>query len=121
MKPVRTIELTHAAPIEDRNHGRTPAVLLVLDERNDLIRAAARFYPAASDREIARRLRTALLRYQTGRWRRDRAEATCPPQHRGTLTATLWMILKTRDALVAERTIRRALAATATRGPAFEV
>ena len=42
------------------------------------------------------------------------------PQHRGKLTATLWMILKTRDIQVAERTIRRALAAP-TRGPAFEV
>ena len=33
------------------------------------------------------------------------------PPRRGKLTATLWMILKTRDIQVAERTIRRALAA----------
>ncbi|MCK1341958.1 hypothetical protein IVB38_39835 [Bradyrhizobium sp. 38] len=70
-------------PIDDPNHGRTPAVLLMLAERNDLIRAAARFFPAASARDIARRLRSALLHYQTGSWRRDRDESTCPMLRRG--------------------------------------
>src|SRR5580704_30220 len=84
MKPVRTIELTHAAAIDGSSHGRTPAVLLVLDERNALIRAAARFYPGDSDREIARRLHRALAIYRSSRWqRRDCIEATCPAQHRG--------------------------------------
>lgn len=91
---------------------------LVLDERGKLLVEAARFYPGLSNREAARQLHTALSRYRDGRWRRDCSEALCPPQHRGKLIATLWMILKTRDVLVAERTIRRALA---TRGPRFEV
>jgi hypothetical protein len=91
---------------------------LVINERDALIRAAAKFFSGASDREVARRLHDALSIYRGGRWRRDRSETTCPPQHRGKLTATLWTILKTRDVPVGERTIRRALAAP-TRGPAF--
>jgi hypothetical protein len=110
MKPVRTIELTHAAAIDGSSHGRTPAVLLVLDERNALIRAAARFYPGDSDREIARRLHRALAIYRSSRWqRRDCIEATCPAQHRGKLMQAMWLILKTRDYVPSEMTIRRAL------------
>jgi hypothetical protein len=118
MKPVHTIELTHAAPLDGRGHGRTPAVQLLIDERDNLIRAAAKFYPGAGDREVARRLRAALSIYRNGRWRRDRAEATCPLQHKRKLLQVMWLILKTRDALVSDRTVRRALAAS-TRGPAF--
>ena len=110
MKPLR-----HPLVPDGRGH-RTPATLLVLDERDALLIEAAKFYPGASDREIARQLRTALSTYRNGRWRRDRSEATCPVQHRGKLTATLWAILKTKDALVSDRTIRRALA-TPTHGP----
>ncbi|MEY9131929.1 hypothetical protein ACVMII_000797 [Bradyrhizobium diazoefficiens] len=118
MKPVHAIETANAAPI--RSHGRTRAVELLISERNALIRDAARFYPGCTDREVARQLLIALARYRNGRWRRDRVEATCPAQHRGKLVQALWLILKTRDVPVSERTIRRALAAP-TRGPRFEV
>ena len=83
MKPLRH-------PLMPVGHGRTPAVQLLLDERAKLLIAAAQFYPGASDREVARRLRMALTVYRDGRWRRDRAELTCPVQHRG-LTALLWI------------------------------
>jgi hypothetical protein len=53
------------------------------------MREAARFFPGASDREVARRLHSALVIYRGGRWHRDRSEATCPAQHRGKLTQTL--------------------------------
>ena len=119
MRPVRTIELTHAAAID--GHGRTRAVELLISERNALIRAAAKFYPGCSGREIARQLHTALLRYHGGRWQRDRSETSCPPQHKGKLVQVMWMILKTNDAPVGARTIRRALTAAATRGPPFEM
>src|SRR4249919_2715441 len=118
MKPVHAIDLTHATPVDVRGHGRTPAVQLLIDETQALIRAAAKFFPGASDREVARRLHTALSIYRNGRWCRDRSEATCPPQHKGKLLQVMWMILKTRDVLVSKRTIRRALAAP-TRGPPF--
>ncbi|MBR0870040.1 hypothetical protein JQ633_06705 [Bradyrhizobium tropiciagri] len=82
---------------------------LALDERDRLLIAAAGFYPGHSGREIARQFRVRLSRYRNGRWRRDRTELTCPLQYRGTLTQVLWMILKTRDAIPGDRTIRSAL------------
>jgi hypothetical protein len=64
MKPLR-----HPLVPDGRGH-RTPQTLLLLDERDKLLIEAARFYPGASDREVGRLLRIALLRYQNGRWRR---------------------------------------------------
>jgi hypothetical protein len=110
MKPVRVADLTHSTPLDGRGHGRTPAVQLLIDERNALIRDAARFYPGCRDREVARQLLIALARFRHGRWRRDRIEATCPAQHRGKLVQVLWLILKTIDATPSDRTVRAALA-----------
>ena len=107
MKQHRPSAFVDAAPV---GHGRTPAVLLLIGERNDLIRSASKFFPGCRDREIARQLHAALSRYRDGRWRRDSAEALCPPQHRDKLTEVLWMILKTRDRMPSERLIRLVLA-----------
>ncbi len=117
MRPVRTIELTQAAPIEARGHGRTRAVELLISERNTLIRDAARFYPGCRDREVARQLLIALARFRNGRWLRDRSKMTCPPQHRGKLVQVLWLILKTIDAIPSDRTVRAALAQSRTQTP----
>ena len=76
---------------------RTPATMLLIDERDKLLIEAAKFFPGCSDREIARRLHAALSRYRGGRWRRDRAEALCPVQHRGKLVQTMWCLLKVSD------------------------
>jgi hypothetical protein len=108
MKPHRPSAFADAAPVDGRSHGRTPAVQLLIDERNDLIRTAAKFYPGCSDREIARRLRTALSIYRDGRWERDRRD-TCPKQHRGKLTEILYLLLRVHDHVPSEPTIRRAL------------
>jgi hypothetical protein len=89
---------------------RSPSTLLMIDERDALLRDAAAHYPGLSDREVARRLRTALVTYQNGRWRRDRVENLCPPQHAGKLMALCWAMLKTRDHVPSERTIRAVLA-----------
>ena len=43
MKSVRDTDLTLAVSIDGRSHGRTPAVRLVLDERDKLLVEAARF------------------------------------------------------------------------------
>jgi hypothetical protein len=88
---------------------RTPRTLLAIDERDRYLIEAARHFPGASDREVARRLRTALLRYREGRWRRSRADLNCP-HDAGTITAVLWMLLKVRDAIPSERLIRLVLA-----------
>lgn len=96
-----------AAPLDGRGH-RSNETLLRIDERDALLRAAAKHFPG-SGREAARQVRIHLERYGNGRWRRDRAEERCPPQHAGTITALLWAILKTRDHTPSEMVIRRAL------------
>ena len=101
--------MKHERFLEGRGK-RTPSTLLMIDERDALLVEAARFFPGCSDREIARRLRTSLVTYQNGRWRRDRVEALCPPQHTGKLTAVMWAILKTKDYVVSERLLRTVLA-----------
>jgi hypothetical protein len=87
---------------------RTPATLLRLDERDRYLVEAARHFPGQSDREIARRLRSRLLIYQQGRWRRSRADPTSPHEA-GTLAALMWMLLKVADRVPSERLIRAAL------------
>ena len=110
MKPLRHALLADAVPLERGPGERTPQTLLLIDERDELVRAAARFFGAGlSDRELARRLRHVLSVYREGRWRRDRSEPTCPTRHRGRLDEVLWMILKTRDAVPSERLLRLVL------------
>jgi hypothetical protein len=110
MRPLRATDLTDAEPF-DRRGRRTPQTLLLIDERDALLRvAAARFCNGMSDREAARYLRSRLLVYQQGAWRRERIETTCPPRHAGKLAALLWLLLKTRDHVPSTMTIRRDLA-----------
>ena len=97
------------ASVPDNRGKRTPRTLLAIDERDRYLIEAARHFSGASDREIARRLRIALLRYREGAWRRTRGEAICPPRHAGRLEATLWSILKVRDHVPSERLIRAVL------------
>jgi hypothetical protein len=108
MKPDRPLAFADAVPVDGRGR-RTNHTLLLIKARDALLIEAAKFYPGMSNREIARRLRIALSTYRAGRWRRDRAEALCPMQHKGKLTAVLWMVLKVRDHVPSEMTIRRAL------------
>ena len=103
MKPIRH-------PLVFGPGHRTRQTELLISERDNLLVEAARFYPGLSDREIAKRLRDALLVYRNGRWLRDANEQTCPLQHRGKLLQVMWMILKTIDAIPGDRTIRAALA-----------
>ena len=93
----------------DRRGRRSDATLQAIATRNGLLLEAPRHFPALSDREIARRLHTALARYHGGRWRRSRIDPVCPHEP-GTLAATLWAILRCRDHIVSERLIRAVLA-----------
>jgi hypothetical protein len=110
MKPLHSIELTtHAVPLDGRGH-RSSETLLRIDERNALlVEIADRFYPGLSDREAARRLRSRLLIYRNGRWRRTCTElrAPHPPEKIETL---LWQLLRVRDAVPGERLVRYVLA-----------
>jgi hypothetical protein len=99
---------THAAPV-DRRGKRLPETLQAIAQRDALLReAAARFFPDATHHQAAEMLRVKLLRYQTSAWRRDRAEAECPPRLAGRLDELLWQILKTHDHTPSAVTIRRA-------------
>jgi hypothetical protein len=110
MRQVRTADMTDAVPLDGRGH-RTPQTMLRLDERNHFLREAAdRFCVGMSDRQAATWLRSRLIRYQLGAWRRDRVEATCPARHRGTIAEFCWLTLKAADRIVSERSIRRAIA-----------
>lgn len=110
MKQQRASVFDDAVPVDGRGK-RSNETLLRIDERDVYLIEAAKFFPgAASDREVARQLRIALLRYCAGAWRRDSAEALCPMRYAGTVKAALWKTLKALDHVPGDRTIRTALA-----------
>ncbi|MGY4472841.1 hypothetical protein [Bradyrhizobium sp. USDA 3364] len=83
---------------------------LIEEQRNRLIwLAAVQFYPSASPSSQAEQLHAALSRYSASAWLRERTEERCPAQT-GTLRAACWAILKVRDYVPSDRTIRRVLA-----------
>jgi hypothetical protein len=100
--------MMHVSPPLDLRGRRTRQTELLISERDKLLVEAAKFFPGCSDREIARRLRSALSIYRAGRFRRDRND-TCPKQYRGTLTELLYLLLRVHDHVPSEMTIRRAL------------
>lgn len=106
---LRQADLATAAPTGAPGH-RSPQTLAALAERAALLRKAAdRFFPGASQREAARRLREAMSRYREGRWRRERTEPQCPVRHDEKVTALFWQLLRLHDAVPSISTIRRAL------------
>jgi hypothetical protein len=108
MRQLRTIDLAHAVPFGGRGR-RTPATLLVLDERDRYLIEAARAHFSGLSHQTARSLRSRLLVYRQGRWRRSCSEVWNPhPAER--IEAVLWMLLRVRDAIPSERTIRAVLA-----------
>jgi hypothetical protein len=107
MKPLRH-PLVPAGP----GH-RSPQTMLLLDERNALLREAAdRFCVGMSDRQAAAVLHQALDRYAGGAWQRERTCEVCPSRHAGKLTSLCWHLLKCHGHVVSERSIRRTI-----RGP----
>jgi hypothetical protein len=107
--------MRHERFIELRGR-RKPADVLARASRDHLLRLAAeRYLSGLSDRQAATMLLSKMTRYREGAWRRDRAEALCPARHQGRIEGLLWQALRTRDAIPAARTIRRALAGGFTR------
>ena len=101
--------------VPDGRGRRTRQTELLISERDRYLReAAARFCTSMSDRQAAAWLHTKISRYRSGAWRRDRVDATieprCPVRYRGTLTELLWCVLRTREHVPSEMTVRRALA-----------
>ena len=110
MKQVRATDVANAVPDDGRGR-RPPADVLARAIRDHLLRTAAdRFCAGMKRRPAAAKLRTKLIRYREAAWQRDRVEVRCPDRHRGSVTELLWTILKIRDAVPSDRTIRAALA-----------
>jgi hypothetical protein len=107
-KPAKSDGKSARRTPDNRGH-RTPRTQLQIDERDALLREAARrFCAGMSDRQAAAYLRVALLRYREGRWRRTRTEIW-NPHAADRLDAVLWRLLRTREAIPSERLIRAVL------------
>lgn len=90
---------------------RTPNTLLLLDERDRYLREAARLHCIGmSNHQASDFLSSRLARYRGSGWRRDASEATCPVRLKGRVEACCWLILKSRDAVPGDRTVRDVLA-----------
>jgi hypothetical protein len=93
--------------------GRKFSTQLAHERSIDLHRQAAMrlpLDPGASQASQARQLRIELANYYTGTWRHHRALEDCPAPA-GSLREACWSILKNRDRLLSERTIRDLLSA----------
>jgi hypothetical protein len=90
---------------------RSLETLLSLQRRNAALRAANRaFYADMSAQATAHELHRELVRYLLTAWQRDRLLDAAPSRHAGRLREHLWLILRARDHVPSERTIRRILA-----------
>lgn len=108
MKPIKAADFSE--PLDRRGRRKFDTVVSNFT-RDRLLRLGGRcFFGAMTKREQARQLHTALLRYQTGAWRRDRTELICPERHQGKITEVCFVILRLRDRVPSEGAIRRALA-----------
>ena len=78
--------------------------------RDDALRAAAsEFCREMSDRAASEFLRTRLLRYRSGSFRRDYLCDSPPDRLKGRLEVHLWAALMARPVVPSSRTIRRVL------------
>lgn len=111
MKRVDPASVVNAEPLLRGPGRRLPGTMAAIAERDALLREVARLhFPAVSQREQARRVHDALCRYQSGAWRRERAEAEGAARHHGKINAHCHAILSLRDHVPSEGAIRRALA-----------
>lgn len=94
----------------ERRGRRTPTTLHAIASRGYLLRMGAKqFFPAMSERQQVEQLRKVMVRYEAGRWRRDRNETSCPEAIRGTVHEIAFLILRQQDRAPGFSTIRNAL------------
>lgn len=95
----------------ERGRGkRLPETLASIELRNELLREARRrFFPYCPEREAAREIASALSRFQSSAWIRERCLEVCPERHRGRLGELLWTLLHVRDHVPSFATIRNAI------------
>ena len=111
MKAVRPSSIfADVVPVDGRGR-RSPADVLARTIRDHLLRTAAdRFCAGMSDRATAAMLRSKLIQYREGAWRRDRVALRCPDRLHGSIKELFWQLLTVRDAVPCDKTIRDALA-----------
>jgi hypothetical protein len=99
---------------------RLPATMATIYIRNALLVEMAKlFHRGASNHAAAAAIRKRLALYRAGAWRRHCAEETLPAALVGKIEELLWFVLKQRDAVPSERTIRAALDAAKKRSIAI--
>ena len=90
---------------------RRPSTMARLAERDALLRRAAdQFFPGPNTSHQARELHTAISRYASSSWPRERELVTCPARHDGTINGAAWELLSLGDRVLSERQIRKILA-----------
>jgi hypothetical protein len=109
MLAIRTIIGTPLDQIDDRRGHRLPSTLDEINHRDRLLAEAAAIFLRGSSRAAARQLRRVLSRYAQGAWRRHCTEVECPVRLRDRIDEYLWRVLKVRDYVASERTIRAAI------------
>jgi hypothetical protein len=94
----------------ERRGRRKPETLHIIASRGYLLRMGAKlFFPAMSERQQVEQLRKVIVRYETGRWRRDRNETACPEAIRGTVQEIAFLVLRLQDRAPSFSTIKNAL------------
>lgn len=103
--------LDEALGLKPQGGQRSAQTVAILAERDRLLReAAAEFFSGLLVTQQARELHRRWTRYEASGWRRERALDVVPSSRLGTLEGRLWAILRLRDFVPCERTIRGALA-----------
>lgn len=93
-------------PQEKRGKRHPSTVYATLTVRRLASVAVREFYPQMSKCQQAERLRSAMLRYQAGAFRRATGPA-CEDRHRGKIEEVCHRMLRLRDRVPSARTIRR--------------
>lgn len=90
---------------------RSAQTTAILAERDHHLRAAAaEFYPGLPPAHQARELHARWTHYRASGWHHERALDAAPLFRAGTLQARLWAVLRLRDFVPSERTLRAVLA-----------
>ena len=85
----------------------------ILTERDRLVcEAAEEFWPLETRSEQARNLYQNWARYAASAWPRERALDRVPARRVGSVEARLWAIMRVKDHVISERSIRALLAAS---------
>lgn len=83
----------------------------ILIERDRLVcEAAKEFWPDETNSEQARNLHQHWTRYAASAWPRERALERVPDRRAGSVEARLWAIMRVKDHVISERSIRALLA-----------